>query len=77
MQKVAVVSQKATIEVFKALGCETFIVSGKTEALSLVEKLIDEQFALIFVASSLADQLLKELKKHSLSSATIISQIPG
>ena len=77
MQKVAVVGQKNFVNVFKMVGCEVFIVETSEDAASLIERLVGENFVLIFITSSLAKQMSTVLEKYSLSSAPIVSKIPG
>lgn len=69
---------KKFVDVFKIVGCEIFIVSGKKEAASLIKRLVVEKnFALIFVTSSVANLIPKTIEKLSLNFAPLISQIPG
>lgn len=75
--KVAVVSNGNMVNIFKMVGCETFVVKTIEEAVKILERLVNENFSLVFVVSSLAKQISKTISKHKLSSATLFSEIPG
>lgn len=76
MQKVAIIGKKGFVNVFRFMGCEVFLVESKKEVVKLVERLVHDDFVLIFIARSLAEQIPKLMEKYSSGFTPIVSQIP-
>jgi V/A-type H+-transporting ATPase subunit F len=81
MYKIAVIGSPDTVMGFKALGLETFSVSGAEDAQRVVRRLTnpdaEDRYAIIYVEENLAGGLSAEIArfKHSVTPAVIL--IPG
>jgi len=75
MYKIALIGDKDTIIGFKLLGVSLFPVTSKDEALEVLDKLVKEEYAVIFVTEDIAGQIVEEierLQKISFASITIM-----
>ncbi|MBA7663140.1 V-type sodium ATPase subunit G [subsurface metagenome] len=75
MYKIALMGDKDTIIGFKLLGVSLFPIAKKEEAAEMLNKLVKEEYAAIFVTEEIACQIFEEiemLQKTSFASIIII-----
>lgn len=75
MSKIALVGDRDSIIGFKLLGISLFPVTNKEETISILNELIKEKYAAVFITEEIASQIfekIEELQKISLISLTII-----
>ena len=75
MYKIALIGNKDTIIGFKLLGVSLFPLTEMEEAVEILNKLVKEEYAVIFVTEDIACQILEKieiLQKTSFTSITII-----
>lgn len=75
MYKIALIGNRETIIGFKLLGVSLFPTTKKDEAVEILDKLVKEKYAVIFVTEDIASQIFEEiesLQKTSFASITII-----
>lgn len=80
MYKIAVIGDKDSILGFKTLGIDTFPVTEAEDALSVLKKLVSEDYGIIFITEELAQSLedvLKELNKRFLPTVVLIPNSKG
>jgi V/A-type H+-transporting ATPase subunit F len=81
MYKIAVIGGPDTVMGFKALGLETYSVSGAEDAQRVMRRLTnpdaEERYAIVYVEETLAGGLSAEIARfeHSVTPAVIL--IPG
>jgi len=75
MYKIALMGNRDTIIGFKLLGVSLFPINKKEEAVEILNKLVKEKYAVIFVTEEIGCQIIEEieiLQKTSFASITII-----
>lgn len=75
MYKIAIIGDRDTIIGFTLMGISLFPITKKDEAVEILEKIVKEEFAVIFVTEDIASQIFEEierLQKTSFASITII-----
>jgi len=75
MYKIALIGNRDTIIGFKLLGVSLFPINKKEEAVEILNKLVKEEYAVIFVTEEIGCQIIEEieiLQKTSFASITII-----
>ncbi len=75
MYKIALVGDRDSIIGFQLLGISIFSVTNKEEAINILNELIKEKYAVIFITEEIASQIsnkIEELQKKYLISITII-----
>jgi len=75
MYKIALIGNRDTIIGFKLLGVSLFPITKKEEAIEILNKLVKEEYAVIFVTEEIAGQIVEEieiLQKTSFACITII-----
>lgn len=75
MYKIALMGDRDTIIGFKLLGVSLFPVTNKEEAAEILNKIVKEEYAAIFITEEIACQMfeeIEELQKTSFVSLTII-----
>ena len=75
MYKIALMGNRDTIIGFKLLGVSLFPINKKEEAVEILNKLVKEEYAVIFVTEEIGCQIIEEieiLQKTSFTSITII-----
>jgi V/A-type H+-transporting ATPase subunit F len=76
--KIAAMGEADRILGFKALGIETFPVGERDDPAALLEKLMEEnEYAIIFVAESLAERVERVLIEHAGAPLPSVVYIPG
>ncbi len=63
VNKIAVIGDRDTVLAFKAVGVEVFDAVTPDQARALVRKLSQDNYAVIFLAESLAEQIPETLAK--------------
>lgn len=79
MHKVAVIGDYDSIYGFGAVGFQIFPVSTKEEGMKILRKLTTaaDEFAIIYVTESLAEQIKTEIDKYKENVSPAIILIPG
>ncbi|HHV60198.1 MAG TPA: V-type ATP synthase subunit F [Clostridiaceae bacterium] len=77
MYKIGVIGDKDSILGFLALGLNIFPVKDKTEAESVFTKLVNEEFALIYITETTAKEILPLIQKYKEQSFPVVVPIPG
>ena len=79
MYKIAVMGGSDTVMGFKALGLDTYPVSGDTEAKQVFSKLtaLEEQYAVIYLEENLSKVLAPEISRLTEKITPAIILIPG
>ena len=80
MLKIAVIGSRDTVMGFKALGLDTFPAETPTEAGRLLRQLTresEEEYAIIYIEETFAQQLNAEIAKFKDSPSPAIILIPG
>jgi Archaeal/vacuolar-type H+-ATPase subunit F len=75
MSKIALMGNRETIIGFKLLGVSIFPVKKKEESIEILNKLVKEEYAVIFITEEIGCQIIEEieiLQKTSFTSITII-----
>lgn len=74
--KIAVIGDKDSVLAFKAVGVEVFDATTAEQAQSLIKKLSREQYAVLFVAECLAEQIPETLAKAKTQAYPAVVPIP-
>jgi vacuolar-type H+-ATPase subunit F/Vma7 len=77
MKKIAIVGQRDQILAFTALGLETYPVADEPSAVSKVQELAEEGYAVILVQERFFEALSDLLKKYAGEVTPCIAAIPG
>lgn len=77
MYKIALIGDRDTIIGFKLLGVSLFPVTSKDEALEVLDKLVKEEYAVIFVTEDIAGQIVEEIERLQKISFTSITIMPA
>jgi len=75
MYNIAMIGNRDSIIGFKLLGITIFPVSKKEETIEILNKIVKEKYAAVFITEEIAIQVfekIEELQKNSLLSFTII-----
>ena len=74
--KIAVIGDKDSVLAFKAVGVEVFDAATALEAQTLLKKLSQERYAVVFIAENLAEQIPEALGKAKLQTYPAVVPIP-
>ena len=74
--KIAVIGDKDSVLAFKAVGVEVFDVTAAEQAQPLIKKLSQGDYAVIFIAENLAEQIPETLAKAKLKPFPAVVPIP-
>lgn len=77
MHRIAVVGEKDCIYGFAAIGLETFFTHSSSEAKTIVKRLINQNFSVIFLTESIIAEIFQELSALTVNSFVSIVPIPG
>jgi len=77
MYKIALIGNRDTIIGFKLLGVSLFPTSKKDEAVEILDKLVKEECAVIFVTEDIASQIYEEIERLQKTSFASITTIPN
>lgn len=74
--KIAVIGDKDSVLAFKSVGVEVFDATTAEQAQSLIKKLSQGDYAVVFVAENLAEQIPDTLSKAKLRTFPAVVPIP-
>lgn len=77
MYRVAVMGDRDSIYGFAALGLDTYPVSEKEEAVRVLKKVAEGQYAVIYITESLQAELGNEIDRYTTDYLPAIIPIPG
>lgn len=77
MYKVGVIGESDTVAGFRALGLETFSVDSSYEAQEVLEKLIKQNFAIIYITEQIAQGIMEYIRKLKTGILPAIILFPG
>lgn len=77
MHKIAVMGDKDSILGFKAIGFDIYPTGEKEETVSLLESLVADGYALIYITEDKAYGIMDEISKYRNSYFPAIILIPG
>lgn len=75
--KIAVMGDRNSVIGFKALGLDVFPISDSEEAKSLLRRLANGDYAIIYITEQLAGSLSPDIDKYKDSITPAIILIPG
>lgn len=75
--KIGVIGDKESILGFKALGISAWPVKHAGEAEAVLQKLAEEDYALVFITENIAKENISLLEKYNASKDSTIIPIPG
>ena len=74
--KIAVIGDKDSVLAFKSVGVEVFDATTAEQAQSLIKKLSQGDYAVVFIAENLAEQIPDVLAKAKTRTFPAITPIP-
>lgn len=74
--KIAVIGDKDSVLAFKSVGVEVFDATTAEQAQNLIKKLSQRDYAVVFVAENLAEQIPDTLAKAKLKPFPAVVPIP-
>ena len=74
--KIAVIGDKDSVLAFKAVGVEVYDATTAEQASSLIKKLSQGNYAVVFIAEGLAEQIPETLAKAKLQTYPAVVPIP-
>lgn len=77
MYKVAVMGDRESIYGFASLGLSVFPIDDKAEAPAMVEKLVAENYGVIYITENMADAVSEQIEKYREKNLPAIILIPG
>lgn len=77
MYKIAVLGDYDSIYGFATVGLETFPVDDAQEAAVKLKRLVENQYAVIYITEGLASQIKREIEHYKDQMIPAIIQIPG
>ena len=77
MHKIGVIGDKDSILGFKAIGFDIYPADNREEAASLLKKMAEEGYALIYITEDLASVIMDEIANYRNSYFPDIILIPG
>ena len=75
MYNIAIIGDRDSIIGFQLLGISVFPVTDKEETVNILNKLVEEKYATVFITENIASQIfdkIEELQKGYLTGITII-----
>ena len=77
MYNIAVMGDRESVMSFKALGIETIPVKNKEDAKAQLARLVEDDYAVIYMTEQVAEKLEQEIEKYAERVAPAIILIPG
>ena len=77
MYRVAVIGDRESTYGFAAIGLDVFFVNDYAEAEFTLKKIIQRDYAVIYITEYLAESLEEEIARFSFKPSPAIIQIPG
>lgn len=77
MYKIAVIGDRESVYGFSSLGIDIYPVYEASEAVMLIKKLAEENYAVIYIIEALAKETSDTIEKYSREIIPAIILIPG
>jgi len=77
MYKIALIGDRKTIIGFKLLGVSLFPITKKEEAVEILNKLVKEEYAAIFVTEEIGCQIIEKIEILQRTSFASVTTIPS
>lgn len=77
MHKIGVIGDKNSVQGFKAVGLEVFDCFSVVEAKQTLQKIANEDFAIIYITESLYKDMQNEVNEYNTKKLPTIIPIPG
>ncbi len=77
MYKIAVIGDRESVYGFSSLGLDIYPAYSGDEAKSLIKKLADESYVVIYITEALAKEASETIEKYSREITPAIILIPG
>ena len=77
MYKIAVLGDRESICGFACLGAETAVVYDENEAREQLSRLVNENYAIIYITEYYAEKLRDEISLYDYSATPAVILIPG
>lgn len=77
MYKIGIIGDKDSILGFKAIGMSVYPVLGAEEAESVLHRMAEENYAVIYVTEQIAKDIIPAIDKYSIRRFPAIIPIPG
>jgi len=77
MYKIGVIGDKDSIMGFKAVGISVFPVSTPEKAQEVLEKIADDEYAIIYITEQMAENIVSTIEKYSERRFPAIIPIPS
>ncbi|AUG56227.1 V-type ATP synthase subunit F [Acetivibrio saccincola] len=77
MYKIGVIGDKDSILGFKAVGISVFPVSTPEKAQEVLEKIADDQYAIVYITEQLAEKIVSTIDEYSERRFPAIIPIPS
>lgn len=77
MYKIGVLGDKDSILGFKAIGMSVFSVTSPQEAGEILERMVDDNYAVIYITEQVAKDIMDRIEKHKDRKLPAIILIPG
>lgn len=75
--KIAVVGEKDSVLGFKAVGFDVFEVSGAQAAETVIDRLAEKEYGVIFITEQTLQPIMQVIDKYKESKIPAIIPIPG
>lgn len=77
MSKIAVMGNRTSVYGFAALGLDTYFVDNADEAVHLIRRLENEEYAVIYITEATAELIPAELERIARQPMPAVIPIPG
>lgn len=77
MSKVAVIGDRSSVLGFKAVGLDVFPVTDASEAKPILNRIVKEEYAIIYITEKLCKDMPEEIEKHKDRRIPAVIPIPG
>lgn len=77
MYKIAVIGDRDSVLAFKALGLDVFFTETDEEARSVLHRIVQQEYAVIYLTEQLATPLQGEIARYKDTAVPAIILIPG
>ena len=77
MNKIALMGDKDSIIGFKLLGVDLFPVNEPAEAIKLLNKIVNEKYAVVFITEKIASEMMSVIEELQRVSTISFTVVPG
>ena len=77
MHKIAVMGESRNITLFSSLGISVFIIKDENEAKSILRKLYEDDYGIIYITKNLSEKIKDETDKYYYDFKPAIITLPG